>query len=241
MANKNNEISQRAAEKLMRELRIRNYGAVPVNASGNEDNWDVEKIWVKKGGRELCDINCESGAISYVNSYDRDEVVNILELLDKVKEQEGIFTKAEELRFKGLEKYKLLSRYNDFILAAGEISTLDYKNHNVKQFDYVTWELDKTGEGLHSGNYFGENYERAKEDFAKRSGLINKDRLFGETEMLDIHSGLVKLVNTGEASPEQERAIGAIREKLSRVIPAVRDEIEGIAEIEEDDEYEMGI
>ncbi len=126
MDKKSYSLSQRVAEKLIRELRIRNYGAVPVNTRGNEDNWDIEKIWVKKGDRELCDINCESGAISYVNSYDRDEVVNILELMDNVKEQEKNFTKAEGVKFKGLDKYKLLSQYNDFILAAGEISTLDY-------------------------------------------------------------------------------------------------------------------
>ena len=51
-------ISQSVAAKLIRELRSRGYGATPVNTKGNENSWDINKIWVTSSNRDLCDINC---------------------------------------------------------------------------------------------------------------------------------------------------------------------------------------
>ena len=243
-------ISQGLAKKTVQKLRNLNYNATPVNASGSENSWDIEKIWVTKDGRELCDINCETGTISYRNSFDRDEINDILGLIQNIKEQEDIFMKAPHFKMEGVNRYKLLSQYKNVVFAACEISTLDYTNHRVNQFDYVTWELDIGGKGVHAGNYFGDNYAAAKEDFAKRSGLIDGNKLFSETEMLAIYAGVVKLQNIGEISYEQDKVINRIKDKISRVIPEVESKIyqnnprydeskELIDEVSEDDEQEI--
>ena len=244
------DISQKIADKIVRLLRKKNYGVSPVNISGEENAWDIDKIWVTKQGRDLCDINCNNGTISYRNSYDRDEINEILELIQNIKEQEDIFMKAPHFKMEGLNRYKLLSLYKNIVFAACEISTLDYTNHRVNQFDYVTWELDNGRKGVHAGNYFGDNYAAAKEDFAKRSGLIDGNKLFSEKEMLAIYAGLVKLQDIGEISGEQEKVINRIKDKISRVIPEVENKIyqnnprydeskELIDEVSEDDEQEI--
>lgn len=76
----NKSISYKVADKPIRELRGNNYRATPVNLSGQPDNWDIEKICVTKG-RDLCDINCQTGTISYMNSFVRDMVNDILEII----------------------------------------------------------------------------------------------------------------------------------------------------------------
>ncbi len=58
MLSKSESLSQRVSEMVLRELRNRNYSVLPVNVGGKEKNWDTEKIWVTKAGRDLCDINC---------------------------------------------------------------------------------------------------------------------------------------------------------------------------------------
>ncbi len=132
-----------------------------------------EKIYQHKG-RDLCDINCQSRRITYTNSFDRDEISSILELIKNIREQDEVFTKAPFMKGEGLGRYKLLSQYNNVVFAAREVSTLDYNNKKVHQFYYVTWEKDEAVEGVHAGNYFGENYASAREDFAQRSGLFYK-------------------------------------------------------------------
>ncbi len=225
MGEQTNAISKRVAESIIRDLRHKGFGATPVNMSKNENDWDIEKICVTKQGRDLCDINCQTGTISYLNSFDRDEINNILEIVKCIKWEDEVYTKAPHMEIEGLKMYKLLSQYNDVVLAVREVSTLDYNNQKVYQFDYVTWEKDKAVEGVHAGNYFGKNYASAREDFAQRSGLINKDKLFSETEMLTIYSGLVKLQELHNISWDQEKVIDLIKNKISNVIPDVNEEI----------------
>ena len=208
-------LSQRVSEMLLRELRNRNYSALPVNVGGKDNSWDIEKIIVTKNGRDICDINYQTGAISYMNSFDRKEITLMLGWIKNFKEQDEIYTKASFMDFEGLERYKLLNAYNNAVLAACEISTLDYLNRKVNQFEFVTWEKQKGSEGVHTGNYFGENYAAAIEDFAQRAGLINKDKLFSETEMLTIYSGLIKLQDLNEISVDQEKIIINIKDKIS--------------------------
>ena len=57
MGRASDNISQSVAARIIRELKSRGYGAVPVNTSGREDDWDIEKIWVTKNQEDLCDIN----------------------------------------------------------------------------------------------------------------------------------------------------------------------------------------
>jgi hypothetical protein len=101
--------SQRIAEKLIRTLKSRNYGATPVNVNGNENDWDIEKICVTKQGRDLCDINCQTGTITYMNSFDRNTINDILEIVKSIKWEDEVYRKAPNMKVEGLIRYPRVS------------------------------------------------------------------------------------------------------------------------------------
>jgi len=220
-------ISQSVAAKLIRELRARGYAATPVNTNGKENSWDINKIWVTKNGKDLCDINCGNNTIAYKNAGDRSEVETILNLIDDLQEQEENFLNAPQMKTKGIEKYKLLAQYNYIVFAAGEVTSLDSTMHKVESIKYVTWEKDRGGDGhgVHTGHYFSDNYEDAKEDFAARSGLVSKDKLFSETEWIALYAGIVKLESLGENTNDDTKILENIKSKISNLIPDIEEKI----------------
>ena len=234
-------ISQSVATKLISELRSRGYAATPANTSGKENSWDIEKIWVTRDGKDLCDINCENNTISYRNAYDRSEIDTILTLINNLQEQEENFLNAPQMKTKGLEKYKLLAEYNNAILATCEVTSLDSTMHKVQSINYVTWEKDRNGSdyGVHTGHYFNDNYETAKEDFATRSGLVSKNKLFSETEMIAIYAGLVKLDSIEENNNDSITKIyEGIKSKIGNLIPEIEDKLyEKKPQFEQNEKY----
>ncbi|QNU67669.1 hypothetical protein EHE19_004125 [Ruminiclostridium herbifermentans] len=135
-------ISQSVATRIINELKARGYGAISVNTSRRENNWDTEKICVTRNGNDICDINCNTNTISYNNKHDRAEVEMILDLIVNFQEQEENYLKAPDLNFNKLEKYKLLSEYNNVILGACKVSELKPAMRKVDSIQYVTWERD---------------------------------------------------------------------------------------------------
>ncbi|MHB8064911.1 MAG: hypothetical protein ACYDG2_20195 [Ruminiclostridium sp.] len=231
MGRNSESILQKASAKLIRNLRNRNYVATPANTSGKENSWDIEKIWVTRNGKDLCDINCENNTISYRNVYDRSEVDTILTLINNLQEQEENYLNAPQMKTKGFEKYKLLAEYNNVIFAACEVTSLDLTMHKVQSLNYVTWEKDRdaSDNGVCTGHYFDDHYEAAKEDFAARSGLVRKDKIFSETEMVAVYAGLVKLDSIDES----------IKNKISNLIPDIEDKIyEKKPQFHENEKYE---
>ena len=87
---------------------------------------------------------------------------------------------APPLKAVGLEdQYKLLAEFNSTVFAGM------YGRYGVQ---FVTWERDHDGAGLHWGHYFRGNYDGAKQDFATRSGLISEQQLFGKLSCDDTAS-----------------------------------------------------
>ena len=84
------------------------------------------------------------------------------------------YEKAKPLIADGLsENYRCLSEFNGTVLAA---------KHTEYGFEFVTWDRTYDGNAVCQGNYF-ENYAAAKENFAARSGLIDKDKMFSMEEL----------------------------------------------------------
>lgn len=88
-------------------------------------------------------------------------------------------------------------------------------------FEFVTWQYTYDGKSVTLGHYFS-SLETAKEDFAKRAGLINANRMFGETDLKLIHSSLVNYVGlNGNLNYKDEKAIGSILEKIELIVPEI--------------------
>ncbi|ACL77469.1 hypothetical protein [Ruminiclostridium cellulolyticum] len=220
---KENSVWQGISSKVIYYLRLNGYGAASLNTSGKEGNWDTEKICVTKDGRDLCDINCIEGTITYLNASDQEEIDSIRDFINDLQEQERIFTRAEPMQVEGLKHHKVLVEYNNVILTACESESLNSSMQKVNSYQYVTWEKDRGGLqlGVHSGNYFSDNYTCAKENFAVRAGILRKSKLLSETEMMAIYSGIIKLEDNENNIDGSNKIFKQIKQKIQDIIPDI--------------------
>jgi len=106
--------------------------------------------------------------------------------------------------------------------------------------DFVTW-VRARGD-RHMGHYFTD-YTAAKQDFAVRAGLINRDRLFSETELAVIRSNLSDFltIDGGDnMTGEQEDAIKDVISKINNVVaPEIREQAQEAEEQGYEPEQEL--
>lgn len=148
---------------------------------------------------------------------------------DVVREYNSAMEKAPDLKAPGLsQKYKLLAEYGDVILAGRELSS--------GSFEFVTWR--QSYNGLEHGNYFGNNYNGAKEDFAIRSGLVNEYKLFSNEEYVEIYRCVCDTLEGGYELSDNHREM---LENLRQRIPGAVDNFEQTLKTEQEYEYEMSM
>ena len=105
--------------------------------------------------------------------------------------------------------YKKLLEYNDVVLAGTE--------HSNGSFEFVTW--DCKNNSLDHGHYY-EDYERAKEDFVKRSELLPENQIFSADERFELYRCVEDTLSAGfELSSDVENILADVKEKLKDSIP----------------------
>ncbi len=182
---------------------------------------DTKEFFVDDGGR-----------VEHYNNVNNDEhYCEISDCLhsaaDIVREYDSTMRKATDLEAPGLsQKYKLLAEYGDVILAGRELSS--------GSFEFVTWR--QSYNGLEHGNYFGNNYKRAKEDFATRSGLVNEYKLFSDEEYVELYRCVCD-TNEGDYELSDEHKL--MLENLCRKIPEAVDNFKELLGNSTDQEYEI--
>ena len=143
----------------------------------NENDFTVSEnkdcLTVFSDGKEAARI-FDNGMISAPDGTSGDAYFEIKKIAGTVSEYCSAYEKAAPLKAEGLsENYRCLSEFNGTVLAA---------KHTEYGFEFVTWDRTYDGNAVCQGNYF-ENYAAAKENFAARSGLIDKDKLFSTEEL----------------------------------------------------------
>ena len=173
-------------------------------------------------GAPLCEVT-ENGGITYRNE-DIDEPERI-DAKDKV--YEIVRTTAEYMRqmemapflkADGLEDgYKVLADFNDIVLAGIQ------SKYGVQ---FVTWDWSFDRTGLNQGNYFQENYVGAKQDFAIRAGLISKQQIFNQEQLIEIYRCCSDTLDAGfDLTAEQEKCIRGVQEQIAIAAPDALDRI----------------
>ena len=174
-------------------------------------------------GSPLCEVT-ESGGVTYRNE-DIDEPERIAA---KDKVYEIVRTTAEYMRqmemapflkADGLEDgYKVLADFNGTVLAGVQ------SKHGVH---FVTWDWAYGHTGVCHGHYFMENYAGAKQDFAIRSGLIQKERLFTPEQMTEIYRCCADSVDGDffELTGEQEKMIRSVQQQIEECVPDLDERI----------------
>jgi len=124
-----------------------------------------------------------------------------------------LYNQLKPLQADGLrEGYRKILEHDGHVLAMGKMRA---------GFEFVTWRYTYDGNSVTLGHYFT-GLQGAKEDFAKRAGLINANRMFGETDLKLIHSSLVNYVGlNGNLNYKDEKAIGSILEKIELIVPEI--------------------
>ena len=114
--------------------------------------------------------------------------------------------------------YKVLADFNGTVLAGVQ------SKHGVH---FVTWDWAYGHTGVCHGHYFMENYAGAKQDFAIRSGLIQKEQLFTPEQMTEIYRCCADSVDGDffELTEEQEKMIRSVQQQIEECVPDLDERI----------------
>lgn len=182
---------------------------------------DEEHLAVSLDAQPICEVS-SIGGITYrsenlVAADLESEKDRAFEVVRSTAEYVRQIQTAQPLKVKDLSgNYKVLADFNGTVLAASET------RYGVQ---FVTWDWDFDRKGVSHGHYFNGSYEAAKEDFATRSGLLSQNRVFSEAQMAEIYR-CCRDVQESEysLSPNEEKIIGGIREKIESQLPDIADQ-----------------
>ncbi len=85
-------------------------------------------------------------------------------------------------------------------------------------FQFVTWDYDKTG--VYTGHYYNNDYLSAKEDFAKRCMLVDRNKVFYNEELAEIYRCIEDTLSAEyELTEDQEFMLLKIQDKIKDSVP----------------------
>ncbi len=146
-----------------------------------------------------------------------------------VREYDNAMSHAPDLNIPDLSQpYKLLAQYGNVVLAGKILSS--------GSFEFVTWRQNDNG--VEHGNYFGNNYAGAKEDFAVRSGLVNENKLFSNEEYVELYLCVCDACDGAyEISDDKRKML----ESLCQRLPEAVDNFEQLLKTATDQEFEQSM
>ena len=178
-------------------------------------------------GLPLCRITADGGVRYWqedVATPERERACErATDLACTVREYMTLLEQAPPLQAQSLTgDYRLLADFNGAVLAA-------HPTRLGVQFVTWDWSFDRTG--LNQGNYFQENYAGAKQDFAIRAGLISKQQIFNQEQLIEIYRCCSDTLDAGfDLTAKQEKCIRGVQEQIAIAAP---DALERIREQEQ--------
>lgn len=166
-------------------------------------------ITIRFGENNIFEVRAPGG-VCFTPDTVRDDKFEILHdevnaAVKAVKEYLHLMEVSPELTARDFNMpYKKLAEFNNVVLAGTE--------HSNGSFEFTTW--DYANNSLYHGHYY-DNYNKAKEDFAVRSGLIQKQLVFNTEELIEIYRSAEDTLGTEyELSDEQRKLLGDIQAKI---------------------------
>ena len=142
-----------------------------------------------------------------------DALYRVEDIAAKTLEYMTAMEAAPQLKASGLDgDYRILADFGGTVLAG---SPSKYGGQ------FVTWDWDYDRTGVSHGHYFMENYDGAKQDFATRSGLIQKEQLFSPEQLTEIFRCCADSVDEDffELTDTQEEMIRGIQQQIRVCVP----------------------
>lgn len=172
-----------------------------------------DSIEISDGDKVIFKIDSK-GSIFYAAGKQYSNIVNKLHnkienVILSTKEFLEVMDNSPELTVVDLNTpYKKLLEYNNVVLAGTE--------HSNGGFEFVTWEYKNNS--LDHGHYY-EDYERAKEDFMKRAGLLPENQIYSPDERFELYRCVEDTLSAGfELSGDVEYLLAEVKEKLKESI-----------------------
>ena len=181
-----------------------------------------ELLPVKWDGLPLCRITADGGVRYWredVAAPERERACErATDLACTVREYMTLLEHAPPLQAQSLTgDYRLLADFNGAVLAA-------HPTRLGVQFVTWNWSFDRTG--LNQGNYFQENYVGTKQDFAIRAGLISKQQIFNQEQLIEIYRCCSDTLDAGfDLTAKQEKCIRGVQEQIATAAPDALDRI----------------
>ena len=181
-----------------------------------------ELLPVEWDGLPLCRITADGGVRYWredVAAPERERAYErATDLACTVREYMTLLEQAPPLQAQSLTgDYRLLADFNGAVLAA-------HPTRLGVQFVTWNWSFDRTG--LNQGNYFQENYVGAKQDFAIRAGLISKQQIFNQEQLIEIYRCCSDTLDAGfDLTAKQEKCIRGVQEQIATAAPDALDRI----------------
>ena len=174
-------------------------------------------------GKPLCTVDT-NGTVRFspadIRGADEDrQLQTVTQTVAHVKEYWRIMERAPTLKAVDLdENYKILAEFDDTVLA-GRMSKSGAR--------FVTWEYDFDRRGVHTGHYFMQDYESAKQDFAVRAGLVESQRLFSDEQLAVIQNACeFALEDDATLSYAEEKQLQSVQEQIGHLLPEPEQEQE---------------
>ena len=142
-----------------------------------------------------------------------DALYRVEDIAAKTLEYMTAMEAAPQLKASGLDgDYRILADFGGTVLAGTP------SKYGVQ---FVTWDWDYDRTGVSHGHYFMENYDGAKQDFATRSGLIQKEQLFSPEQLTEIYRCCTDSVDEHffELTDKQVELIHSVQQQIEICVP----------------------
>lgn len=132
------------------------------------------------------------------------------------------------------EEYKLLADFNGYVLAGRQTEN----NYGCK---FVTWQWNYNRTGVTLGHYFIDDYAAAKQDFAIRTGLIQKEKLFTPEQLTAMYRRMDNVLEGTDdnLTYEEEKALQSMKEKIEDLVPDLSERIANIEHVNDSSQQTM--
>jgi hypothetical protein len=201
------ELKQRLLQNELAKIGLRDTVYEPQN--------DVIRIEM---GSERRMLIYDNNDISYSQADRETALLTVRPLVDRVNEIVTAWEKATALTVEKLEHYRVLAEYNGVIMAARDATETGHG------FQFVTWRYNYDRTGLDNGFYTGD-YAAVKENFAQRSGLIPREKLFSHEQAAEIKTVIENLFENDYdlyLSYEKTEMLNSIIEQISDAYPEIK-------------------
>lgn len=206
------ENQQQSTSLFFRELSLR------LKQAGIESEMRGEQfLRITSGGQPVCDVALSGetyGNTQYPKLPESDNLYfQTAGIAGMVKEYTTALETAPALCAESLDAkdgYRLLTEYNGTVLAGKE---------SEYGCMFATWERGCGGKTLENGHYTYGDYVWSKEDFARRSGMVEGYLLFNNEQLTLIREALVELQENTLLSDQQNEQCSELIRKIGYKVP----------------------